>query len=58
MTKAEHDREYAYLLSERLGMICEDKTEKTGQRKATEADEMQARREAGEMVDAIERAES
>jgi hypothetical protein len=58
MTKAEHDREYAYLLSERLGMICESSMRSGGQRPANEADRDQARKEAAEMMDAIEKAEA
>lgn len=58
MTRTEYDHEYRYLLSERLGMICESSAHKGGQRPATEADELQARWEAGEMMDAIEKAEA
>jgi hypothetical protein len=58
MTKAEHDREYAYLLSERLGMICESSMHSGGQRPANEVDRDQARKEASEMMDAIERVEA
>jgi hypothetical protein len=58
MTTEEHDREYRYLLSERLGMICESSMRSGGQRPATEADKDQARREANEMMDAIEKAEA
>jgi hypothetical protein len=58
MTREEHDHEYRYLLSERLGMICESSMRSGGQRPATEADEMQARKEANEMMDAIEKAEA
>jgi hypothetical protein len=57
MTREDYNREYAYFYLERLGMICESSTHKGGQRPATEADELQARREAGEMMDELERAE-
>jgi hypothetical protein len=58
MTVEEHDREYDYLASERLSLICEDSSYPGGQRPATEADREQARREASEMMDAIEKAEA
>jgi hypothetical protein len=63
VTTAEHNIEYDHLISERLGMILEHGNFKpndpanTGQRPATEADKDQAREEASEMMDAIERAE-
>jgi hypothetical protein len=58
VTTEDHDREYRYLLSERLGMICESSAHKGGQRPANEWDKEQARREANAMMDAIEKAEA
>jgi hypothetical protein len=57
MTTEEHNLEWRYCYDERLGMICESTAHKSGQRPATEADKDQARKEANEMMNAIEKAE-
>jgi hypothetical protein len=57
VTRSEYNVEWKLRFEERMALILEDSRYKTGQRPATEADEMQARREAGEMMDELERAE-
>jgi hypothetical protein len=57
MTRSEYNAEWKLRYEERMALILEDSRFKSGQRPATEADELQARREAGEMMDELERAE-